>query len=505
MKLRNLNKFFFAPVLALLVVSCGKEYVELDPTGTGTFLEENYYSDETQAFSGLIATYDILGKETRGFENMVTMMNAGSDDHHAGGGGPDDGAGIHAFADYSITPSTIPASFWNDYYQGVFRANVLLDKLPGVPMDEGKKARFIAETKALRAYFYFQLIRMFGNIPLIVEPLPTTEIYNVPQATREAVYAQIEKDLEEAKAVLPPSLNMATEAGRFSKGSAQALLGKVYLYNGKNSQAAAELAEVNGTPGGTSQYGYRLLDNFADLWDFDNTFNSESILETTNTNQSNADWGFWGSGADEGNSINIMVGPRSYVRSAGSTAPDYAPGWSFNVFTQQFYDLIEDDPRFDATVADLKALEEAGEIEYLKGDRDTGYYLKKFMPLNSDATTGGGVKELNYQQHVYMIRLADTYLLEAEALGGSGARAQALLDAVRSRVGLAPVPVSLQAIWDERRIELAGEGHRWFDLVRTGNAATALAFKGFTAGKNEILPIPLRETENTLIDQNPHY
>src|SRR5690606_4450460 len=106
MKLRNMNKFFFAPILALLVVSCGKEYVELDPTGTGTFLEENYYSDETQAFSGLIATYDILGKETRGFENMVTMMNAGSDDHHAGGGGPDDGAGIHAFADYSITPST---------------------------------------------------------------------------------------------------------------------------------------------------------------------------------------------------------------------------------------------------------------------------------------------------------------------------------------------------------------------------------------------------------------
>src|SRR5690606_16878586 len=332
---------------------------------TGTFLEENYYSDETQAYSGLIATYDILGKEARGFENMVTMMNAGSDDHHAGGGGPDDGAGIHAFADYSITPSTIPASYWNDYFQGIFRANILLAKLPDVPMDEVKKARFIGETKALRAYFYFQLVRMFGNIPLIVEPWATADIYNVPQATRDAVYTQIEKDLDEAKAVLPPTLVMATEAGRFTKGAAQALLGKVYLYDGKNAQAATELAEVNGTPGGTSQYGYRLLDNFADLWDFDNTFNSESILETTNTNQSNADWGFWGSGADEGNSINIMVGPRSYVRSAGSTAPDYAPGWSFNVFTQQFYDLIEDDPRFDATVADLKALEEAGEIEYL--------------------------------------------------------------------------------------------------------------------------------------------
>lgn len=503
MKLRNINYLVFGSIMALAFTSCSKEYLDVEPKGT--YLEENYYSNETQAYSGLIAIYDVLGKESRGFENMVTMMNAGSDDHYAGGGGPDDGAGIHAFSNYSITASTIPASYWGDYYQGIFRANVLISKLPDIPMGEANRARFTAEAKALRGYFYFQLVRMFGNIPLIVDPLPTADIYNVEQASKEAVYAQIETDLEEAKNNLPDMVNLATEAGRFSKGAVQALLGKVYLYDGKNAQAADELAEVNGTPGGTSKYGYRLLDNFADLWDFQNTFNSESILETTNTNQSNADWGFWGSGADEGNSINIMVGPRSYVRSSGSTAPDFAPGWSFNVFTQGFYDLIKDDPRFDATVADLKAYEEADEIEYLHGDQDTGYYLRKFMPLNSDATTGGGVKELNYQQHVYMIRLADTYLLEAEALGGSGARAQALLDAVRARVGLPSVPISTQAIWNERRLELAGEGHRWFDLVRTGNAASALSNRGFTAGKNEVLPIPLREMENTLIVQNPNY
>ena len=95
--------------------------------------------------------------------------------------------------------------------------------------------------------------------------------------------------------------------------------------------------------------------------------------------------------------------------------------------------------------------------------------------------------------------------MEAEALGGTGARAQALLDAVRSRSGLPSIPVSLEAIWQERRLELAGEGHRWYDLVRTGRAGTALASKGFTSGKNEILPIPLAELENTMLVQNPNY
>src|SRR5690606_8872990 len=102
-------------------------------------------------------------------------------------------------------------------------------------------------------------------------------------------------------------------------------------------------------------------------------------------------------------------------------------------------------------------------------------------------------------------RLADTYLMEAEALGGQGNRAQALLDAVRNRVGLGSAPVSLAAILKERRMELAGEGHRWFDLVRTGRAASRLSDRGFTTGKNEIFPIPLQELENTLLEQNPNY
>jgi Holliday junction resolvase-like predicted endonuclease len=199
-----------------------------------------------------------------------------------------------------------------------------------------------------------------------------------------------------------------------------------------------------------------------------------------------------------------MVGPRGYSK-IGDFAPDLPSGWSFNVLTQDFYDFIKNDPRYEATVLNLNALKQAGEVDYISGHQDTGFFLNKFVPRRSDVTTGAGVPELNYRQNTYVIRLADTYLMEAEALGGSGARAQALLDAVRARVGLPSVPVSQTAIMNERRAELAGEGHRWFDLVRTGQAASLLSSRGFTPGRDEIFPIPFKELENTNLVQNPNF
>ena len=151
------------------------------------------------------------------------------------------------------------------------------------------------------------------------------------------------------------------------------------------------------------------------------------------------------------------------------------------------------------------SLKTSGDADYIEGYQNTGYFLKKFIPKTSDITTAGGSQELNYQQDDYVIRLADTYLLEAEALGGTGTRAQALLDAVRARVGLSSVPVSMAAIKNERRLELAGEGHRFFDLVRWGDAATKLASRGFVTGKNEIFPIPSSELQGTQLVQNPNY
>ncbi|MCP9749648.1 RagB/SusD family nutrient uptake outer membrane protein [Ferruginibacter sp. HRS2-29] len=487
----------------LALTSCKKSFVELEPKGV--FLTENYYADQKQAFSGLIATYDVLRKNSGGFENMITFMNAGSDDQYAGGGGETDGAGIQGFSKHTINAQTMPGSYWGDHYQGIFRANVLLSKIGNTTMDAALKDRYIAEAKALRATYYFNLVRMFKNVPLLLQAVVTSDIYSIKQSSPDSVYRQIEKDLTEAIPNLPASINTSSEGGRYSKGAATAMLGKVYLYENKKPEAAAQFALVNGTPGGVSPFGYSLLPNFANLWVFSNKFNSESILEVTHTNASNADWGFWGGSADEGNSVNQMVGPRSYNRIS-PLAPDiYTGGWSFNVFTDAFYNVIKDDPRFTATVFDAKKYADLGQVQYVAGYQNTGYFVKKFLPNPSDITTGAGTRELNFQQDSYIIRLADTYLMEAEALGATGARAQALLDAVRARVGLPSVPVSLAAIKLERRLELAAEGHRFFDLVRWGDAAAALGSRGFVAGKSEVLPIPERELAGTLLVQNPGY
>jgi len=503
MKGKVSSYLFIAVALMISLVSCEKGFIEVQPKGQ--FLSANYYSNKDQAFAGLVGVYDVMRKNSGGFENMITMMNAGSDDQVAGGGGDSDGAGIQGFNAFKLNAIIMPESFWSDYYQGIFRANTLLSKLENVPMDAALKARFGAEAKALRAYYYFNLVIMFKNIPLLLEPLTATNMYDVVQAAPTDIYTQIEKDLTEAIVDLPATVPVASEGGRLTKGGAQALLGKVYLYDGKNALAATQLAEVNGTPGGTSQYGYRLLSNFSDLWVVSNKFNTEAIIEVNHSSIGSSGWGNWGSGSDEGNSVNVMVGPRSYSRPSGSTAADLPSGWSFNTFTQDFYDVIKTDPRFTATVFDLNALKAAGKADYIAGYQDLGYYLNKFLPRTSDISTGSGDAVLNYKQDTYAIRLADTYLLEAEALGATGARAQALLDAVRKRVGLPSVTVSMAAIKAERRIELAGEGYRFFDLVRWGDAATKLAGNGFVAGKNEVFPIPYRELQGTKLVQNPNY
>jgi tetratricopeptide (TPR) repeat protein len=496
--------------LGILLLNSCKKFVEVDPRGA--FTESGYYRDATEAFNGLVATYDILGYQGNNLVTKVNMVDAAADDNTAGGGGPNDVTALQVMSDYRLSPALGPQdSLWASGYQGVYRANILLSKLPGVTMDANLKARYAAEAKALRGYFYFDLVRLFKNIPLILEPVSKGQAYEILQVAPKAVYAQIEADLKAALAEpnFPVTVPVATEAGRFNKGIVHALLGKVLLYQKKYAEAAAEFREVNGaTPGQPSAtYGYNLVASYTSLWKNANKFNTESILEITHTSRSNVTWDCVSCG--EGNILNIMVGPRNYNILAGKTAPDYISGYSFLPVTRNFVDFSHNDPRFRASVANLDSLERNGIVTYEKAYQNTGFFIEKFAGRQSDRTTGGGEPVLNYPQNMYEIRLADTYLMEAEAIivgGGDISRATALITAVRNRAyadGLQhPVAPTLANVQNERRLELAFEGHRWFDLIRWGIAGQVLAPKGFVTGKHEILPIPLQELDNTKLKQS---
>ncbi|MDP4290225.1 MAG: RagB/SusD family nutrient uptake outer membrane protein [Bacteroidota bacterium] len=484
----------------LLNTSCKKSFLEVTPKGIQ--LESNYYQNANQAFAGLVAVYNPLSWEAGGGDNTyiddLGALNSASDECYAGGGGATDMSFWQVMNNYTVNATSGPqAGFWSKYYTGIYRANLLLQKINGgIPgLSDDVKARYIAECKFLRAYYYFDLVRLFKNVPLILAPLSSSEYYNVVQAKPADVYAQVEKDLNDAIPVLPSAIP-TSENGRVTKAAAQALLGKVILYQNDNTRmkAAADLFElVNTSP------NYALLSDFGAIFSPDNKFNKESIFEIYHTGSQNAGWGNWPN--FQGNVYTQMVGPRSY------TGPIYwSGGWSFNPVIANFALAMKSDPRYKYTIANIDSICKATGKSYVIGYQNTGYFIQKFAPLAKYVSTTGQA-ELNFPNDYIEIRLADTYLMEAEALVRSGTvgKAQYYLDAVRARVGLPSVPATLDNIYNERKLELATEGHRWFDLVRTGKAPSVLASKGFTAGKNEILPIPIKELYNTKLVQNPGY
>ena len=487
----------------LALNSCKKDFLEIVPTGNQTTLESQYYKNSAEVFNGLVAVYDPLGSETGGsYSSKLGLLNTASDAVAAGGANPGpDQVGWTAWDKFTVNSAQGPqGDLWGRNYTGIYRANLLLTKMDNAAdLTAATKARYTAEAKFLRAYYYFDLVRLFGNVPLITSAIPTADIYNITQATPAAVYAQIEKDLTDAIAEpnLPRTVPTSSEGGRVTKGAAKALLGKVYLYEKKWTESAVQFSEVNGTPGTTSTFGYKLLSNFPDIFVPTNKFNTESIFEIVHTNRAQQDWGAWG--AFEGNVWVQMIGARNYG------GPIYASGWGFNPLTMSLVNALKGDPRYPYTCANIDSLAKTNG-GYEAGADNTGYFIEKYGPKISYKTPLLGTVELNYQLDYIEIRLADTYLMEAEAImqgGGSTSRAQALLDAVRTRVGAGTIPVSLDAIYNERRLELATEGHRFFDLVRTGKAAAALP--GFVAGKSELLPIPIGDLNNTKLVQNPGY
>jgi hypothetical protein len=480
------------------MVSCKKSFLELQPKGQ--FLESNYYANPDEAFAAVIAAYDPLVTETGGIDNTYSdplgALNSASDECYAGGGSASDVTPWQVINNYTLTPAQGPQNqFWAINFQGVNRTDVLLEKLPQVPgLSADLLKRYTAEGQFLRAHYYFDLVRLFKNVPLILNSLNLTNVYDQVQATPEAVYAQIENDLKAAIPGLPATVP-TTDGGRVTQGAAKALLGKVYLYEKKWADAATMLKDVN------TNYGYKLLANYGAIFSPTNKFNSESIFELVHSGTQSYTWSNWDQ--FKSNIYTQMIGPRSY------TGPIYyGGGYGFNPVTTQLATALKGDPRYGYTVVNIDSLTKATKTSYSPSYQNTGYFIQKYAPVLANKVTTG-TTDLNWPNDYIEIRLADTYLMEAEAElngGGDQGRAQTLLDAVRTRVGLASKPATLQNIYDERRLELATEGHRWFDLVRWGQAPTVLAFKNFKAGVNEILPIPLNETLNgTKLKQNPGY
>lgn len=492
--MKNTNKIYnilFVGVI-LTLTSCGKDFLELDPRGTQ--LETNFYQTEEEIFQGLVATYDVLQwGGTNGWTMKLGLLNAASDDTYAGGSDASDQPSWVAFDDFTLDPFLGPQSgFWNKNYTGIYRANLVMEKIEQLEdVTPEFKSRVIAEAKFLRAFFYFDQVRFFGDIPLIDHVLSGDELYTQTQSSKEEIYAFIEQDLNDARATfeLPESLP-ADELGRVTKGAVTALLGKVILYQNDESrmvEAAALFDEL------INSGLYSLESDFGRIFSNDNEFGVESVFEIQHSGASRGGWESFANGTEGLYDVQFF-GMRDYV------GPDYAVGWSFCPVTEKLVDLMRFDPRFEHTIIDGKLLKQQG-ATYTEGYQNTDFFIRKYAGLQAERALDGE-PALNWSKNVREIRYADVLLMAAEAYvrAGDAAVARGYLNQVRQRVSLQPVTglsgdALLNVIYRERQLELATEGHRFFDLVRTGRASEELGDQGFVEGVHEVLPIPQTEID----------
>jgi len=504
--MRNNNKYQLLWVLIIFIglASCSKDFLELDPRGTE--LETNFYKNEEQIFQGLVAAYDVLQwGGTNGWTMKIGLLNAASDDTYAGGSDASDQPSWVAYDNFTLDPFLGPQSgFWNKNYAGIYRANLVLEKAAEVEgLSDEFVARTSAEAKFLRAYFYFDQVRFFGNIPLIDRVLSGDELYTQTQTSSSEIYALIEKDLTEAIATfeLPETLP-ADELGRVTKGAARALLGKVILFQNDESRMA-EVATIFEEVINSGIYS--LEPNFGDIFKADNEFGRESVFEIQHSSASRGGWESFGNGTEGLYDVQFF-GMRDYV------GPNFAVGWSFCPVTEKLATLLKFDPRFEHTIIDGNKLRLQG-ATYTEGFQNTNYFIRKYAGLKDEVALDGE-PALNWGTNVREIRFADVLLMaaEAHARAGNASTARTYLNQVRKRVSIQPITSAsgdalLNAIYRERQFELATEGHRFFDLVRTGRAEMELADQGFVAGIHEVLPIPQSEIDITegALDQNPGY
>ena len=484
---KNVFGICLTGMLLSLIISCSDDFIDVPSNDPNS---EEFFNTEEDYQRALIGAYDMLHST---YLNVL-LGEIASDNTLAGGESANDVPGIQQVDDMIHTSENIQLrDIWGWMYAGVNRANFIMEFKDKTEFTG--KNEVIGQTRFLRAYYYFELVKWFGDVPLVVdERILFGDQFNVDRTPKAQVYAQIEEDLEFAAANLPAS---QAEIGRVTKGAAQALMGKVLLYQDKFSESANVLeAVINTGP-------YSLITDYSTMFENDNENNAESVFEVQYTDLEGA--GFGCLQCSEGNVAVGFNGIRSY------TGPTFESGFSFNVPTQEVVDEFENgDNRKAVAILDIDAWAALTGATFVTGFEHTGYYNRKYIARQGDLNTGDA--NLTNPNNYRSIRFADVLLMASEALNRGGiddARARTYLNRVRLRAGLSEVTSSgsalTSAIYKERRVELVGEGHHFFDLVRTNRAAAEI--DGFVTGKNELFPLPAIEIELTgnRWAQNPGY
>jgi hypothetical protein len=498
--MKKLNiKIIVASILFIgLTVSCSDDFVDVVSSEANS---EDFFNSEEEYQSALVGAYDLLQST---YLNVM-LGEIASDNTLSGGESATDVIGIQEVDDMIHTPQNSQlGNIWGWMFAGVNRANYILEFQDKT--DFTGKEEVLAQARFLRAYYYFELVKWFGDVPLVVDKrFLFGDQFNVDRTPKAEVYAQIELDLISAADNLS---YVPSQEGRVTKGAAQALLGKVYLYQDKFTESADVLEKlINEGP-------YDLVTDYTTIFELEGENNIESVFEVQYNDEQGA--GFGCLQCSEGNVAVGFSGVRSYVATPDSEGDIFSSGFSFNVPVQEVVDEFEDgDLRKDVAILDIEAWATQTGISYGTGYEHTGFFNRKYIPRKR-TTDAQGDRNITNPNNYRSIRFADVLLMAAEAnnrkLPSDDGKAKSHLNRVRQRAfGDMMHDISSSGsnltddIYHERRVELIGEGHRFFDLVRTGKAAQEI--DGFVSGKHEVFPIPLIEIQLTgnRWTQNPNY
>jgi hypothetical protein len=483
-------------VLFLVIPGC-KKFLEKDPQG---LLTEDQFP--TSASDALLATNAIYAQVRDWYYNSggYPILDIMSDDARKGSNPSDQASTVGPYDYFGITPTSDGLDrWWTSLYVGVRRANVVIEKVPPIAMDDSLKSRYIGEAKFLRALFYFDFVRAWGGVPLVTTTDPPL---GLARASKEAVYSLIISDLQSAISSLPQKSQYATtDLGRATKEAAEALLARVYLFRNDFSNAETYAMDV------INMNKYSLEPVFINACGVNGNNGVESIFEVGALEVEDQDAG----GDQYGNTQGVRGIPNK--------------GWGFNRPSISLRNSFETgDPRYKGTVIDLNDTIDGivilGDAQTPDVTRDAQGNIIEIQCYSRKVWVPGATTTSNWGLHRRLIRYADVLLMAAEALNENGNPTQALtyLNMVRARARqgnpniLPDITTTDQAqlrdsIFNERRHELALEGFRFWDLVRTGRAPAVLGPLGFVTGKNEVLPIPQSEidlSQGTLV-QNPNY